>query len=78
MVNLDAIEERIRKAEREMGRIINEQLCPPFIGPPEKPHPIPLTTRLRWHWYAIRERLAVYVLRVDIHEVDIHEENGEW
>lgn len=68
--DMAGIERMVREAETRIARELSEAMFPPFIGPPEKPKPVPWRTRLRWRWYAVREWLAVKVLRVDIPDGD--------
>jgi hypothetical protein len=70
---IDLLEERCSAAEREMAARLNEALFFPPGGPYFVPAPVPPTPRWRtalrrlgWRWYAMREWIAVHVLRVEV------------
>jgi hypothetical protein len=65
--DVEALEARLRDAEREMAARLNEAIfATPVWWPPAKPVPVPWRTRLGWRWYAVREWVAAKVLRVDV------------
>jgi hypothetical protein len=75
---LDAIEARIRDAERRIGdevsAIIFQSTPGDSVVPmPSEPRWRAALRRVWWRWYGVREWIARKVLRVDIPE-----ETNEW
>lgn len=62
------LERRIETARDEMSRRVAECLFAPSVhaGSEAVVLHIPWRTRVAWRWYAVREWIAVHVLRVDV------------
>jgi len=73
----DALEERIRQAERTMADALNREIFYTpggnYYADGETRSPIttpPWTVRCGYRWYAFREWIAVHILRVQVGEGD--------
>ena len=72
-IDISAIENRIADAERRLSFELAKGLFPMYEGPREPPLKATWRVRLillRWKWYAVREWIAVHLLRVEVRSDD--------